>query len=122
MIDASGAPVDGYTLPAGTTSILNDNGITASNPHGHGLGLEIRDYPILVADNSLRLRDDCIDLPSDLPLEVDMVFNLESAIFTAGVGATHIERTFVVAPEGCRPLTAQDRSAPVRPTAVAAGA
>jgi len=89
---------------------LNDHGVTASNPHGHGLGLEIRDYPILVPDNGLRLRDDCIDEPSDLPLEVDMVFNLESAIFTAGAGSVHIERTFVVTPAGCRPLVQQDRS------------
>ena len=98
---------------------LAAQGVTASNPHGHGLGLEIRDYPIIVADNGLRLRDDCIDIPSDLPLEVDMVFNLESAIFTPGTGSTHIERTFVVTPDGSRPLTAQDRSGPVQPNPVA---
>jgi Xaa-Pro aminopeptidase len=98
---------------------LNDHGIRAANPHGHGLGLELRDYPILVPDNGLRIRDDCIDVPSDLPLEVDMVFNLESAIFMAGVGSPHIERTFVVTPDGCRPLTPQDRSRPVQPGATA---
>jgi Xaa-Pro aminopeptidase len=96
---------------------LNDNGITASFPHGHGLGLEIRDYPILVADNGLRIRDDCVDVPSDLPLEVDMVFNLEAAIFMPAVGALHIERTFRVTPQGCAPLAPQDRSAPVRASA-----
>lgn len=94
---------------------LEAHGITASNPHGHGVGLEIRDYPIIVADNGLRLRDDCIDVPSDLPLEVDMVFNLESAIFMPGIGSPHIEKSFVVTAQGCRPLAAQDRSGPVRP-------
>lgn len=94
---------------------LEAHGVTASFPHGHGVGLEIRDYPILVADNGLRLRDDCIDIPSDLPLEVDMVFNLESALFMPGIGSPHIEKSFVVTAQGCRPLTAQDRSGPVRP-------
>jgi len=94
---------------------LAERGITAVNPHGHGIGLEVRDYPILVADNGLRLHDDCIDVPSDLPLEVDMVFNLECAIFMPGVGSPHIERSFVVTTEGYRPLTPQDRSAPIQP-------
>ena len=100
---------------------LNAHGITASFPHGHGLGLEVRDYPLLFADNSLRLRDDCVDVPSDLPLEVDMVFNLEAAVFMPGIGSPHIERSFVVTPEGCRPLTPQDRSQPVEPGAFVAG-
>ena len=69
-----------------------------------------------MAPSERRLRDDCINEPADLPLELDMVFNLESAIFMPGVGATHIERTFVVAPEGARPLTPQDRSGPVIPS------
>ena len=98
---------------------LAGRGVTAVNPHGHGLGLEVRDYPIIVADNGLRLRDDCIDVASDLPLEEGMVFNLECAIFMPGVGSPHIERSFVVTPEGGQPLTAQDRSAPIRPEAAA---
>jgi Xaa-Pro aminopeptidase len=101
---------------------LNAHGITAAFPHGHGLGLEVRDYPILVAGNGLRLRDDCVDVPSDLPLEVDMVFNLEAAVFMPGLGSPHIERSFVVTPDGCRPLTPQDRSQPVQPGTQAPGA
>ncbi len=100
---------------------LTAHGIAASFPHGHGLGLEVRDYPILVADNGLRLRDDCVDVPSDLQLEVDMVFNLEAAVFMPGIGSPHIEQSFVVTPEGCRPLTPQDRSQPVEPGAFTAG-
>ena len=96
---------------------LNGHGITASFPHGHGLGLEIRDYPIVVANTGLRLRDECVDVPSDLPLEVDMVFNLEAAVFMPGVGSPHIERSFVVTTDGCRPLTEQDRSGPFQPGA-----
>ena len=32
-------------------------GPAVCHPHGHGLGLEVRDYPILVDDNGLRVRD-----------------------------------------------------------------
>jgi len=112
---ALGPGVKGSAVRGAMWQTLNAHGITATNPHGHGLGLEIRDYPMIMADHGLRLRDDCIDLPADLPLEVDMVFNLEAAIFTPGVGATHIERTFVITPDGARSLTPQDRSGPVIP-------
>ena len=94
---------------------LHTYGITASSPHGHGLGLEVRDYPIIVANNALRIHDDCVDVPSDLPLEVDMVLNLEAMISMPGVGSLHIEQSFVVTPSGSRPLIPQDRTQPVQP-------
>ena len=94
---------------------LNAHGITASSPHGHGLGLEVRDYPIVVADNGQRIQDDCVDVPSDLPLDVDMVLNLEAMISMPGVGSLHIEKSFVVTPSGSRPLIPQDRTRPVQP-------
>ncbi len=94
---------------------LNAHGITASSPHGHGLGLEVRDYPIIVADNGQRIQDDCVDVPSDLPLEVDMVLNLEAMISMPGVGSLHIERSFVVTLNGSRPLIRHDRTRPVQP-------
>ena len=96
--------------------VLSGRGVTDSFPHGHGLGLEIRDYPILVADNGLRICDDCIDLWSDLPLEENMVINLESAIFMPGVASLHIETSLVVTSEGSRALVPHDRTVPVLPT------
>ena len=94
---------------------LTAHGITASSPHGHGLGLEVRDYPIIVADNGQRIQDDCVDVPSDLPLEVDMVLNLEAMISMPGIGSLHIEQSFLVTPGGSRPLVPQDRMRPVLP-------
>ena len=94
---------------------LNAHGITASSPHGHGLGLEVRDYPIIVADNGQRIHDDCVDIPSDLPLEVNMVLNLEAMISMPGVGSLHIEKSFLVTPHGSRSLILQDRTRPVQP-------
>jgi len=94
---------------------LNAHGITASSPHGHGLGLEVRDYPIIVADNGQRIQDDCVDVASDLPLEVDMVLNLEAMISMPGIGSLHIEKSFLVTPSGSCPLIPQDRTRPVQP-------
>ncbi len=92
---------------------LHDRGITASFPHGHGVGLEVRDYPIIVPDNGLRVKDDCVDLPSDLILEEDMVLNLEAPLFMPGVGSLHIEESYVVTAQGSRPLIEQSRRQPV---------
>ena len=94
---------------------LTAYGITASSPHGHGLGLEVRDYPIIVANNGQRIHDDCVNVLSDLPLEVDMVLNLEAMISMPGIGSLHIEKSFVVTPSGSRPLIPQDRMRPVQP-------
>jgi len=105
--------VKASTVATAMVEALHDRGITASFPHGHGVGLEVRDYPIVVPDNGLRIKDDCVDLPSDLILEEDMVLNLEAPLFMPGVGSLHIEQSYVVTPEGNRPLTAQQRRRPV---------
>ena len=94
---------------------LQELGLTASYPHGHGVGLEVRDYPTIVADNGLRIRDECIDVPSDMPLEENMVFNLEASMFLPGVGSLQMERSFIVTSDGCRDLVAQERSQPFLP-------
>jgi Xaa-Pro dipeptidase len=97
------------TVRGAMMKALNVRGITAANPHGHGFGLDVRDYPIVVADNGLRIRDEFVDVPSDLPLEVDMVINLEVPIFTPGIGSVHTEQSFVVTADGSRPLIPQAR-------------
>jgi Xaa-Pro aminopeptidase len=94
---------------------LGSKGIAACFPHGHGLGLELRDYPILVPDSGLRIADGCVDVPADLPLEPDMVVNLEVSIFLPGVGSLEVEITTLVTETGARPFVPQDRAAPVRP-------
>ncbi|MCY4374779.1 MAG: M24 family metallopeptidase [Spirochaetaceae bacterium] len=82
-------------------------------PHGHGIGLEVRDYPIVVPDTGLRIADDFVSRPADLPLEAGMVLNLESAVWAADVSSVHCERSFVIAGGGCRPLADQPRDEPL---------
>lgn len=90
-------------------------GLNNMFPHGHGVGLEVRDYPIIVPDNGRHIRDGCVDVPSDLPLEEDMVINLEAPLFMPGTGSLHIEQSFVVTLDGSRPLVPQERSHPFMP-------
>jgi Xaa-Pro dipeptidase len=93
-------------------AVLQENGVTNSFPHGHGMGLEIRDYPILVPANGLQIRDECIAVDSDLPLEEGMVINLEAPLFMPTAGALQVEKTFVVTADGARELVPQDRAHP----------
>jgi Xaa-Pro aminopeptidase len=94
---------------------LAHSGITGSNAHGHGIGLEVRDYPIIMPDTGLRIRDDCVDISSDVPLEADMVVNLELPLYLFGVGSLHMEQTFLVTQDGQRRL---DSDAPTEPVQV----
>ena len=102
-------------VQAAMQQVMDDAGFTACYPHGHGVGLEVRDYPILAPDNGLRIRDDGVDVASDLPLEAAMVVSLEAGMFLPGVGSLQVERGFVATPHGSRPLVEQDRSAMIRP-------
>jgi Xaa-Pro dipeptidase len=92
--------------------VLREAGITNSFPHGHGMGLEVRDYPILVPANGLKIHDECIAVDSDLPLEEGMVINLEAPVFMPTAGAIQVEKTFVVTAEGARELVPQERGRP----------
>jgi Xaa-Pro aminopeptidase len=93
---------------------LAEGSVSGSNAHGHGIGLEVRDYPIIVADTGLRIRDDCIDVAADLPLEAGMVVNLELPLYLFGVGSLHMEQTFLLTPEGWRRLDSDEPTEPVR--------
>ena len=63
----------------------------------------------------MRISDECIDIASDVPIEENMVFNLESSMFLPGVGSLQMERSFVVTENGCRDLVHQERSHPFQP-------
>ena len=100
-------------VQAAMAGTLAAAGIAGSYPHGHGVGLEVRDHPLIMPASGLAIRDDCIEVASDLPLEQGMVVNLEAPLFTPGVRSAHCERSFVLTSDGCRPLVAQDRDSPV---------
>jgi Xaa-Pro aminopeptidase len=90
-------------------------------PHGHGLGLEVRDYPVLVPDSGLAIEDGCVEVPADLVMEEAMVNNLEACVFVPGAGSVHMEKTFLVTADGCRPLIPQERGQPFSPRGAGRG-
>jgi Xaa-Pro aminopeptidase len=92
---------------------LVEAGIGESFPHGHGIGLEVREYPILVSAEGRKIRDDCIEVDADLAVEPGMVLNLESSVLVLGERSVHCEQSFVVTSNGCRSLAVQYRDAPL---------
>lgn len=106
--------VNASTVQAAMQDVVDGAGL-AMYPHGHGVGMEVRNYPVLAPDNGLRISDDCVDVPSDLPIEEDMVLNVEAPLCLAGVGSLHLEQSVVVTESGSRPLTDQQRDRPVFP-------
>ena len=86
--------------------VVDSYGIVSS-PHGHGLGLEAREYPLIVSPSRRRIKDGCIDTHSDLELEAGMVVNLEASTFLPGVASLHVERSYVVESDGAQPLIPQ---------------
>lgn len=107
--------VKSSAVEAAMRHTLSERGVSNALYSGHSLGLEIRDYPIIVPDSGLRIRDNCIDVPSDLPLEADMVINLEASVHMPGVASLHAEQSFAVTDQGSHTLVQQDRMRPVQP-------
>ncbi len=114
---AAGAEQLAPGKPASAAAAAMRNALAAAGlsgfPHGHGIGLEVRDYPIVVPDTGLCIADDFVSRPADLPLEAGMVLNLESAVWAADVSSVHCERSFVITEGGCGPLADQPRDEPL---------
>jgi Xaa-Pro dipeptidase len=102
-------------VQARMAEVIAEHGIVCDPPTGHGLGLEVRDWPILIPDAGARITDDCVDVEFDLPLEPGMVINLEISAFRPGLAAVEVERTVVVTEDGRRDLVDQPREAIFRP-------
>jgi Xaa-Pro aminopeptidase len=71
---------------------------------GHGIGVEIREYPLLVPAADRRLRDECVDISADLQLRAGMVVNLEASLFGLGDASLHMEETFIITESGAEAL------------------
>ena len=64
---------------------------------GHGIGVETYDPPLLSPND-------------DTVLEANMVLDIEPPIYILGLGAFHVEDTFVITEDGTQLLTSIDRS------------
>ena len=81
--------------------------------HGHSLGVEMRDLPLIVEAQHGSIEDDCVAESADLRIEPDMVINIEAPLFLPGRASLHLEQTFVVTETGAEPLIEQPRDHPL---------
>lgn len=89
-------------------SVMNKHGWSNPMAYGHGIGVEDRDYPILIGPYH-DFKDEILSGTNDMIMEVNMVVCLEVNIWEWGVGGIKAEKTFVVAPAGCETICQQDR-------------
>lgn len=81
---------------------------------GHGLGLGIREWPLLGPPNDAALSDGLGTYPVDAVLAPGMVVNLEAGGHFADGTSVQVEKSFVIGADAAVPLAAQPRDAPVR--------
>ncbi|HET6171196.1 MAG TPA: M24 family metallopeptidase [Gaiellales bacterium] len=103
-----GVPVS--AVYAAMRGVVDGTRAERAAPQGHGLGLEPRELPFIGPPSELRLADDMVDLAVDQALEPDMVINLEVPLDWPGHYAVHVERSFLITPEGVEPMLGQNRS------------
>lgn len=102
----------GVSAIAGSSLLASDREAATNAFHGHSLGLDVREYPLAAPASRIRLRDDVVNIPSDVRLEPGMVLNFEASVFVPREFSVHVERSFVVSPIGVTPLVSQSREEP----------
>jgi Xaa-Pro aminopeptidase len=112
-VDKLGPGVAASEVQEVMAAAASTSGLRGSFPHGHGVGLEVRDYPILVPSNRRRIRDGTVDVTADVPLEPGMVINLEVGYFSPHRYSMQYETTHQITEDGAVPLTDQRRDEPL---------
>lgn len=79
---------------------------------GHGIGLEARDYPVL--RQPVKSTSPFLPGSYDIPIEENMVINVEVPYSALGFGGLQIEYTLLVTKNGCEKLYPQERVLLVR--------
>jgi len=80
--------------------------------HGHGLGLDVREFPLIRPLANGRIADETICVDSDLKLELGMVINLEVGGFFPDGSSLQLEETYLISADGTQPLVNQMRDQP----------
>ena len=82
---------------------------------GHGMGLEVHEYPLIASQGSIfiprdsRIKDDVVDNSTNFPFEEGMVLNFEAPYMVWGWGGVHLEKTVLVEKNGCSLIAPQER-------------
>jgi Xaa-Pro dipeptidase len=95
IAESTGPGVRPSTLGKRLANDLQKLGLKHPDFGGHGIGLNPREFPI-IGPEQVTLSDEVIKEHSDVPLEEDMVINIETSLYQFGKGGYEVERTFVV--------------------------
>jgi Xaa-Pro aminopeptidase len=79
---------------------------------GHGIGIESRDYPIFT--HPVKATSPFLPGSYDLPMEENMVINIEVPYSELGLGGFQIEYTLLVKKDGCEKLYPHNRELVIR--------
>ena len=91
---------------------LASSGITKIYAHGHAIGLEPREHPVIMHGDYKKISDDVVSVSTDMPLEEGMTFNLEAPYDLPGVGSFQVERTFLMKDNSAEELFVQKEGLP----------
>jgi len=91
---------------------LSKRGLLNVGAHGHAIGREPREIPVIMPTNYREFHDDVIQSSVDIPLEEGMTINLESALLLPGKGSLHVERTFLLSKDSTSELWPQKEGLP----------
>lgn len=113
-IDSTSPGVKTSEIIGTIQKVLSKYGLM-SDSFGHGMGLEIRDYPIFSsAAVKQKITDGTVNCSADFALEPGMVVNHETPYRELGSGGVQIEHSLVVTKSGCRLLLPQTRTLHIR--------
>ena len=88
---------------------MNKHGWSNPFAYAHGIGVEEREYPLMLGKYKDFKDDEILSGSSDLILETNMVACLEVNIWEWGSGGIKAEQTCVITPTGCETICRQDR-------------
>ena len=80
---------------------------------GHGIGLNLREYPIISSNLDYIYNNSFKNINADFLLEENMVFNIETPILYLNDKSYQIEKTFIVTKNGFEDFNFQKREEPI---------
>lgn len=98
----------------GICAYLEKYNIYTSEVHGHGIGLQPMEYPIIMSSGlNYNYTNGFEKINADFNLEENMVLNLEIPVYLFGEASFIIEESIIVTEKGYKSLILQDRSKPI---------
>jgi Xaa-Pro dipeptidase len=90
--------------------LYEKRGLRDVDYQGHGIGLEPREFPVMLQGGAKTITDGILNISTDVPLEPGMVISLEGSVYEFGEGSFEVERTFLVEKSSLKEITSKKRN------------